>query len=55
MPIVHVFASAGRFSSLEEMRAFIDPMYTEDGDMVPSRFMKEIELSWCMPEDPIYG
>jgi hypothetical protein len=46
---VHVFVSAGRFRSLEERRAFIDPKYTEDGDGVPSCFMREVELSGSEP------
>jgi len=27
------------------MRSFIDPRYTDDGDCVPSAFMREIELT----------
>lgn len=26
------------------MREFIDPTFTEDGDMVPSRFINEVQL-----------
>jgi hypothetical protein len=45
MDTVHVFISTGRFRSFEEMRAFLDPTYTEDGDMVPSPFMVEVGLT----------
>jgi hypothetical protein len=44
MAIVHVFLSVGRFRSFEEMRRFIDQTYTEDGEGVPSTFMREIRL-----------
>ena len=49
MESVHVFVSTGRFSSFEEMRAFIDETYTEDGDGVPSAFMREVGLSAYEP------
>ena len=42
---VHVFVSVGRFSSRDELRAFIDETYGEDGDGVPSDFMREVGLS----------
>lgn len=45
MPTVHVFVSVGRFASFKEMRAFIDETYTDDGDGVPSPFMREVQLS----------
>ena len=45
METVHIFVSTGRFHSFEEMRAYIDETYTEDGDGVPSKFMHEVELS----------
>jgi hypothetical protein len=45
METVHVFISTGRFHSFEEMRAFINETYTEDGDGIPSEFMREVELS----------
>jgi hypothetical protein len=41
---VHVFISTGRFRSFEEMRAYIDQTYTDDGDGVPSAFMREVGL-----------
>jgi hypothetical protein len=50
MDTVHVFISAGRFRSLVEMRAFIDQRYTEEGDAVPSEFMREVQLSEYQPE-----
>ena len=42
---LHLFISTGRFRSFEDMRAFIDPTYTEDGDALPSAFMGEVGLS----------
>lgn len=44
MAFVHVFASLGRFRSEEELRAFVDQTYTEDGDGIPSPFMREVGL-----------
>ncbi len=49
MATVHVFVSTDRFRSFEEMRAFIDQNYTEDGDGVPSAFMREVGLSGYEP------
>ena len=42
---LHVFISTGRFRSFKELRAFIDPTYTQDGDARPSAFMREVGLS----------
>lgn len=44
MNLVHVFISTGRFRSFEEMRAYVEETYTEDGDGVPSAFMDEVDL-----------
>ena len=41
---VHVFISIGRFGSFEEMREYVDQTYTEDGEAIPSAFMREVEL-----------
>jgi hypothetical protein len=49
MGTVHVFLSTCRFRSFQEMRAFIDPSYTEEGDAVPSVFMREVRLSRFEP------
>jgi hypothetical protein len=49
MATVHVFVSTGRFHSAAELRAFIDPTYTEDGDCLPSAFMREVGLSSYEP------
>jgi hypothetical protein len=46
---VHVFISTGRFRSNEEVRAFIDATYTDDGIGVPSAFMREVGLTECEP------
>ena len=45
MATVHVFVSSGRFRSFEEMRYFVDKAYTEDGEGIPSPFMREVGLS----------
>ena len=44
MDTVHVFISTGRFRSFDEMRLFIDETYTEDGEVIPSRFMDEVGI-----------
>jgi len=49
MDTVHVFISTGRFKSSDEMRAYIDETYTEDGDGIPSAFMREVGLSEYEP------
>lgn len=30
----------------DELQAFLEPVYTEDGDMYPSEFMKATGLTW---------
>jgi hypothetical protein len=42
---LHVFISTGRFRSFGQLREFIDETYTDDGDGIPSEFMREVELS----------
>jgi len=42
---VHVFACLGRFRSLADLRAYLDPMWTEDGDELDSPFMEAVGLS----------
>ena len=49
MDAVHIFVSTGRFRSFEEMRAYVDETYTEDGDGIPSAFMREVDLSEYEP------
>ena len=49
MDRVHVFISTGRFRSFEDLRAFIDPTYTVDGEAVPSPFMREVALTGFEP------
>lgn len=49
MATVHVWTATRRFTSFEEMRAFIDPTFTEDGDLIPSAFMREVELDGDTP------
>lgn len=57
MEKVHVFISTGRFHSLDEVQAFIDKTYTDDGDGIPSPFMREVGLSDYEPGciEAIYG
>jgi len=47
--LVYVFISAGRFSSAEALHDFLDPTYTEDGDLLPSLFMCEVGQSEYEP------
>ena len=49
MERLHVFISTGRFGSFAEMRAFIDATYTEDGDGIPSAFIREVQLKRYEP------
>ena len=49
MPSVHIFASQGRFASLEAIREFIDPTYTEGGDQVDSDFIREVGINKFEP------
>jgi Immunity protein 22 len=49
MPVVHVFVSSARFASFEEMRSFIDPGYTQHGDLLPSTFLSEVRLRGYEP------
>ena len=43
MPSVHIFAS------LEAIREFIDPTYTEDGDQIDSDFIREVGIDEFEP------
>jgi len=45
MAKVHVFVCGNRFESFKTMRAFTRPVYTDEGDVLPSEFAKEVELS----------
>ena len=45
MALVHVFISADRFSTSDELREFLDKTYTDDGDGIPSVFICEVGLS----------
>ena len=49
MAQVHIFISRGRFKSFKEMRSYIDPIYTEDGEATDSAFIKEVQLSEYEP------
>ena len=49
MEVVHVFVSTGRFGSFEEMRAFVEETYTEDGDGIDSAFGAEVGLEQYEP------
>jgi hypothetical protein len=46
---VHVFVSTGRFPSFEQLSAYIDATYTEDGEGTPSAFMEEVDLHDYQP------
>jgi hypothetical protein len=46
---VHVFVAHGRFASEAELDSFVVSTYTEDGDMVPSQFMRETGLREYQP------
>jgi hypothetical protein len=47
--MVHVFVTTGRFRSIEEMQSYLDESYTEEGDGIPSAFMREVGLSEYEP------
>ncbi|GAB3095807.1 hypothetical protein GCM10027159_14160 [Lysobacter terrae] len=49
MIYVHVFVSKSRFSSRQKLREFYEPSYSEEGDMVPSSFMREVTLKGYEP------
>jgi hypothetical protein len=49
MKSVHVFISSGRFCTIDEMRAYIDETYTDDGDGLPSEFIDEVALDEYEP------
>jgi hypothetical protein len=49
MPLVYIYASQGRFTSVEAVRAFIDPTYTEDGDQIDSEFIREVGIDAFEP------
>ena len=46
---VYVFISIGRFPSTKALHDFLDPTYTEDGDLIPSPFMCEVDQSEYEP------
>src|SRR6266540_5197684 len=47
--LVYVFISTDRFQTAENLHSFLDPTYTEDGDMLPSTFMREVGQSEYEP------
>ena len=49
MATVHIFAVRDRFSSLEAIRKFVDPTYSEDGDCIDSSFMREVGFQTFEP------
>ncbi len=49
MATVHIFAARDRFNSLEAIRKFIDPTYSEDGDRIDSSFMREVGFKTFEP------
>jgi len=42
--LVHVFSSAGRFVSADDLQDFVGMTWTDDGTEVPSPFAREIQL-----------
>jgi hypothetical protein len=46
---VHIFVSCGRFADADELAHFVEPDYTEEGDLIPSQFMAEIGLESYEP------
>ena len=57
MATVHVFSSRGRFANEHELRRYLEPTYTEDGDEVKSDFMREVDFEEYEPMaiEAIYG
>jgi Immunity protein 22 len=49
MATVHIFASHGRFGSLEALQAFVRPAYSEDGGRLDSPFMREVGFTQYEP------
>ncbi|MEU1519170.1 immunity 22 family protein [Streptomyces sp. NPDC005811] len=47
--MVHVFLSRGRFSSCEDIRDYVDEMWSEDGDAESSVFMREAGIAELEP------
>jgi hypothetical protein len=47
---MYVFASKGLFASFAEIRTFVDPTYTDDGDGMPAAFIREIDLHDYEPD-----
>jgi hypothetical protein len=48
MATVHVFVSSGRFATLDDIRRFIEPTYT-DGECIESLFNEEVGLEDYTP------
>jgi hypothetical protein len=46
---VHIFVSRGRFANEDQLAQFVEPNYTEDGDLISSKFMTEIGLESFEP------
>ena len=49
METVFVFVSRARFPTVDAAYEFVDQAYTEDGDLVPSRFVTEVALAEYEP------
>ena len=45
MDTVHIFCCSNRFTTDDSFAQFIEPTYTDDGDILDSEFMREIGLS----------
>ena len=44
MDLVHIFCCRNRFDSEEKLNRFVLATYSKDGDLIQSRFMREIGL-----------
>jgi hypothetical protein len=49
MPKVHVFASTDLFAEAASLERFVMPAYNDDGDEIPSEFMRETGLKCHEP------
>src|SRR5262245_46677071 len=44
MDQVHIFCARGKFPDDQRLSRFVTPTYSEDGELIPSQFMREIGL-----------
>lgn len=46
---VHIFVALGRFGDANELSDFVEPDYSDNGDLIGSQFMREIGLESYEP------